>query len=102
MILCIMWLDVTACAVNKRIIRLRRMVAKEGGDSVKSTPPTSPSKSRTTPKKKVKGGGIVKTPTKIAKRNIKRESEMEDGDESDMSVQVVIHVKKEYKDEEVK
>ncbi|KAE8140546.1 hypothetical protein BDV38DRAFT_280045 [Aspergillus pseudotamarii] len=92
--------DVTACAVANHIVRLRKMLAKEARVSAASTPATSPTKSMSTPKGKVKGGGVVKTPTKIAKRKIKRESEMEDGDESDMSVQVVIQVKKEYKNDE--
>ncbi|KAE8323826.1 hypothetical protein BDV39DRAFT_208492 [Aspergillus sergii] len=90
--------DVTACAVVNHVIRLRKMIAKEGGDSAANTPVTSPAKSKSTPKRK--GAGIVKTPSKIVKREIKREREMVDGDENMMPVQVVIEVKKEAKEEE--
>ncbi|KAE8318150.1 hypothetical protein BDV41DRAFT_572153 [Aspergillus transmontanensis] len=90
--------DVTACAVVNHVIRLRKMIAKEGGDSAASTPVTSPAKSKSTPKRK--GAGIVKTPSKIVKREIKREREMVDEDENMMPVQVVIEVKKEAKEEE--
>ncbi|KAB8260988.1 hypothetical protein BDV32DRAFT_148859 [Aspergillus pseudonomiae] len=92
--------DVTACAVLNHIIRLRRMVAKEDGHAAASTPAASPSKSKsTTPKGKAKTGGVVKSPSKVAKRVIKRECDSEDEEDDKMAVQVVINVKKEEKDE---
>ncbi|OGM48689.1 hypothetical protein ABOM_001961 [Aspergillus bombycis] len=95
--------DVTACAINNRIIRLRRMVAKEDGGSAARTPAASPAKSKsTTPKGrgKGKGAGVVKTPSKVAKREVKREYESEDEEDDNMAVQVVINVKKEEMDEQ--
>ncbi|QMW42673.1 hypothetical protein G4B11_006043 [Aspergillus flavus] len=83
--------------VVNHVIRLRKLIAQEGGGSAASTPVTSPAKSKSTPKRK--GAGVVKTPTKIAKRDIKREREMGGEDEDMMPVQVVIEVKKEAKEE---
>ncbi|QMW30620.1 hypothetical protein G4B84_006001 [Aspergillus flavus NRRL3357] len=84
--------------VVNHVIRLRKLIAQEGGGSAASTPVTSPAKSKSTPKRK--GAGVAKTPTKIAKRDIKREREMGDEDEDMMPVQVVIEVKKEAKEED--